>query len=173
MTNKRVKNSVMKPSILIKFLIIGVLCISPQSSIVYAQGDYTLVDSRGNEITLPTDIPVYSEKSPGPWPPEAIDFIKPEIVSWVRKDGLEDIRVITVSANNPFSEEVKKNHYIKSFYIVDKDGIIISFRAFSEDLEGPATAKFLINGVINRLDVYVEFAEHSLWKTDLELPFKK
>lgn len=126
--------------------------------------DYVFRDARGNEVLLPTGRPVYSRKSSGPW--AGLSGIHEPKTEWVlRKEGLEDVRVLKLSFSHPSGE---KDGRIERIYLADKDGYVVGYKVVSEK-EQPVNLEFKLNGVINYLRIYVDCSVHGLWGAEMRL----
>lgn len=144
-------------------LLIGLLLLTSLScGVAFAQSDYTFTDAQGNEITLPKG-PVFSEQNPGPW--KGLESIHmPEVSRKIRKEGLETIQILTVRISHSSGTENK----IKAVYLLDKDDLIIGYKAFKpEDQELAFEPR--INGNLNYVKIYADCADHGLWRKDVRL----
>lgn len=124
--------------------------------------DYAFRDQYGNEVNVPKGKPIYSRKKPGPWA-GLHGSHEPKIEWSLRKEGLEDIRVLKITYTHPFSE---KEGRIEKIYLTDKDGLVVGYKAF-EEKDKTFTAKFKINGVINYIQIYTECSRHGLWGAEM------
>lgn len=128
----------------------------------FAQNDYKFMDEDGNEVVFPAEVPVYSAKNPGPW--EDLESIHaPEVISYLRKQGLEDVRILTIKLLHPMKEGEKGR--IQAIYIFDKDHYVIGYHPFKPG-EGKAEAEIWINGIINYVQIYVHCSRHGMWQTE-------
>ena len=124
--------------------------------------DYVFHDDNGSEVHLPKDKPVYSRKNPGPW--AGLSGIHEPKAEWaLRKEGLEDVRVLKLSFSHPVSE---KDGRIKKIYITDKDGFVIGYKVF-EEKDKVFNAEFKLNGVVNYIRIYAECSRHGLWGAEM------
>jgi hypothetical protein len=120
-------------------------------------------DASGNEIYLPKTKSVISFAAPGIWQSVA-GMHEPSVKTKVRKEGLENVRVIKIRFSSPIAKD--DPDAVKAVYLLDKDAIIVGYHAFSA---GEQEAEFSINGVINYIHLLVECPRHGLWTKELRL----
>lgn len=166
-----IKNSLQKGRILRgNLLLIGVICTFLIAPSVHADNEYRFVNATGDIVTLPTDLPIHTLDAPGPMVSQP-NALEPKISTWIRKDGLEDIRVLLIKVKNPFTEG-EPELPAQALYVIDKDGLVLGYRKFEDNTETEISEKFTVNGIINHLDVYVEYTNLGLWKKELHFEFQ-
>jgi hypothetical protein len=127
---------------------------------VLADSDYKFVDEYGDEVLVPTDIPMHTERTPGKFSKEAASH-KPKVAISTRYDGLETIRIVDMV----IPHEIAEGEEIK-IYLTDKDGLVVGYKRFST---GPLKGRFKINGVINYLQIYVICPQHEGWHYEIRI----
>ncbi len=133
--------------------------LAPQPHLAHGESlsDYQFQDEDGNKIHLP-DLPVYWKEKPGPW--RGLETVHDPIVkARTKREGLEMTRVMRILVNHD-----KADGYIKAFYVLDKDKLIIGYHAFKENAGPAVETEIMITSVINYVEIYVECSKHGLWK---------
>lgn len=129
--------------------------------------DYVFKDSDGNEVHLPSNLPVFLLDTPGVLAPIAPAHT-PEIKTKIRKEGLESVREMTLQLPEPVRDDKKDR--IKKIYLLDKDELIIGYYAFQPREQ---EASFRMNGIINYIRLVVECSHHGLWRKDIRFERQK
>lgn len=144
-----------------RFFIFMLLLLIPQTGARSAEDPFR--DASGNEIYLPEAKSVISFTDPGIWKPVA-GLHEPSVKTKVRKEGLENVRVIKVRFASPIAKD--DPDAVKAVYLLDKDAIIVGYHAFSA---GEQETEISINGVINYIHILVECPRHGLWTKEIRL----
>ena len=145
-----------------RFFVFWMICYLMLASPGFPGGDYKFLDAAGNEVLLPTDLPIYTQKKPGPWKGHEKEH-RVAIRTKLRTAGLEMNYELTLFIPHPMTEKDR----VEAIYLVDKDGLIVGYKAFTTSAS-EASAKILINGVINYIQVYI-LCTHSLWKSEFHI----
>lgn len=155
---------------LLTALFIAILALCPHAPEGAAQSDYKYLDEEDNEIIFPVVSTVWTQSFRGPWSEEQARWHLPRVEARFRKDGLENIRFVTLTFEHPPGKS--KEGAIKNVYLRDKDELIVGYRAFGLK-ETAFEFRTRLNGVVNYLDIHVFCAEHGVWKSEVRLPLDK
>jgi desulfoferrodoxin (superoxide reductase-like protein) len=125
---------------------------------VFGDSDYKYIDKLGNEVHLPLEKPLYTQKNPKEFGKVA-HFHVAEVKTRVRRSGLEMIRIVTLTVPHPMND---KSNRIQKIYVADKDGLVVGYHLF-EPSEESASTELRMNGIINYLQIFVECSNHGVW----------
>ena len=150
---KQLKNTILLTAFLPLLLLLSF-------SDVRADGDYAYRDPNGNTVVLPPR-PVILFSNPGILKKDAPRHT-PEIENKIRRSGLEHIRVLVVRLPEPITDNQKDP--IQKIYVLDKDNLVVGYHQFKT---GEQKTEIVLNGIINYVQIYVECANHGLWRKSM------